>query len=289
MDDYKLVLGMEFFDKVQAILITFTNILCILDKGRVCMVTMERGTKSGAKMMSAMQLETDFKELKQNTSDISNDVETSRDTKHVLEEFRGAISRVLPERHALESCSKGRRRARRRHRVTKDEQGSTMVEAKGESSMPVKARHVGDPTVLKEMHDEDVASLVITRKHADCSRAKKAGHTGNLNVPSMTAVFQQYGKRKMSTHFIRTVTNVGEAKSVYSVSLRPPRGMNMTVEPMKLVFRRVGQKLNFLVRVKVVAMKLSPGSSVTKSGSIEWSDGKHFVRSPVVVTMQEPL
>ena len=159
MDDYKLVLGMEFFDKVQAILITFTNTLCILDKGQVCMVTMERGTKSGAKMMSAMQLETGFKELKQNTSDISNDVETSRDPKHVLEEFRGVISRVLPERHALESCSKGRICARRRHRVTKPEQGSTMVEAKGESSTPIKARHVRDPTVLKERHDEDVASL----------------------------------------------------------------------------------------------------------------------------------
>nr|GEW30247.1 Gag-Asp_proteas domain-containing protein [Tanacetum cinerariifolium] len=63
MDDYKLVLGMEFFDKVQAIPITFTNTLCILDGGRVCMVEMERGTKSGAKMMSAMQLESDFKEL----------------------------------------------------------------------------------------------------------------------------------------------------------------------------------------------------------------------------------
>nr|XP_043614552.1 subtilisin-like protease SBT1.5 [Erigeron canadensis] len=192
---------------------------------------------------------------------------------------------------------------------TLDNRGETMIdESTGNSStvMDFGAGHVHpqkamDPGLVYDISSYDYVDFlcnsnytakniqVITRKHADCSRAKKAGHTGNLNVPSMTAVFQQYGKRKMSTHFIRTVTNVGEAKSVYSVSIRPPRGMNVTVEPMKLAFRRVGQKLNFLVRVKVVAVKLSPGSSITKSGSIVWSDGKHFVRSPVVVTMQEPL
>lgn len=130
---------------------------------------------------------------------------------------------------------------------------------------------------------------VITRKAADCSGAKKAGHAGNLNYPSLSAVFQQYGKQKMSTHFIRTVTNVGDPNSAYSVTVRPPGGMSVTVEPEKLVFRRVGQKLSFLVRVQARAVKLSPGSSSTKSGSVTWSDGKHTVTSPLVVTMQQPL
>ncbi|KAM0031905.1 putative cucumisin [Helianthus debilis subsp. tardiflorus] len=192
---------------------------------------------------------------------------------------------------------------------TVDNRGETMIdESSGNSStvMDFGAGHVHpqkamDPGLVYDISSYDYIDFlcnsnyttkniqVITRKHADCSRAKKAGHSGNLNVPSMMAVFQQYGKQKMSTHFIRSVTNVGVADSVYSVSIRPPRGMNVTVEPMKLVFRRVGQKLNFLVRVKVAAVKLSPGSSMTKSGSIEWSDGKHVVTSPVVVTMQEPL
>ncbi|KAJ0755699.1 putative cucumisin [Helianthus annuus] len=192
---------------------------------------------------------------------------------------------------------------------TVDNRGETMIdESTGNSStvMDFGAGHVHpqkamDPGLVYDISSYDYIDFlcnsnyttkniqVITRKHADCSRAKKAGHSGNLNVPSMTAVFQQYGKQKMSTHFIRSVTNVGVADSVYSVSIRPPRGMNVTVEPMKLAFRRVGQKLNFLVRVKVATVKLSPGSSMTKSGSIEWSDGKHVVTSPVVVTMQEPL
>uniref|UniRef100_A0A6N2KJ11 Subtilisin-like protease fibronectin type-III domain-containing protein n=1 Tax=Salix viminalis TaxID=40686 RepID=A0A6N2KJ11_SALVM len=130
---------------------------------------------------------------------------------------------------------------------------------------------------------------VITRRNADCSGAKRAGHAGNLNYPSLTVVFQQYGKNHMSTHFIRTVTNVGDANSVYRVTIRPPGGTVVTVQPEKLVFRRVGQKLNFLVRVETTAVKLAPGASSMKSGSIIWADGKHTVASPVVVTMQQPL
>ncbi|OWM68395.1 subtilisin-like protease SBT1.5 [Punica granatum] len=131
---------------------------------------------------------------------------------------------------------------------------------------------------------------VVTRKKADCSGAKRAGHTGNLNYPSLSVTFQQYGiKHKLSSHFIRTVTNVGEANSVYKVSVRPPSGVKVMVEPEKLVFRRVGQRLNFLVRVQSHEVKLSPGSSSMRTGSIIWSDGKHTVTSPLVVTMQQPL
>lgn len=130
---------------------------------------------------------------------------------------------------------------------------------------------------------------VVTRKNADCSGAKRAGHAGNLNYPSLSAVFQQYGKHKMSTHFIRTVTNVGDPNSVYQVTIRPPSGMVVTVQPEKLAFRRVGQKLSFLVRVQAREIKLSPGSSTMKDGSIVWSDGKHTVTSPLLVTLQQPL
>ncbi|GKF97256.1 hypothetical protein Tco_0293077, partial [Tanacetum coccineum] len=79
--------------------------------------------------------------------------------KGVLEDFKGAISSVLPERHAQESLCKVRRHMRRRHRVTKHEQGSTMEEAKGESTIYMKACYGRDLVMLKRIHDEDVASL----------------------------------------------------------------------------------------------------------------------------------
>ncbi|XP_052180651.1 subtilisin-like protease SBT1.5 [Diospyros lotus] len=192
---------------------------------------------------------------------------------------------------------------------TVDNKGTTMVdEYTGNAStvMDYGAGHVHpqkaiNPGLIYDLTSYDYVDFlcnsnyttkniqVITRKKADCSGAKRAGHVGNLNYPSLTAVFQQYGRHKMSTHFIRTVTNVGDPVSVYRVTIRPPSGTLVTVQPEKLVFRRVGQRLNFLVRVEAMKIKLSPGSSNTKSGSIVWSDGKHTVTSPLVVTMQEPL
>ncbi|KAK7397503.1 hypothetical protein VNO78_18678 [Psophocarpus tetragonolobus] len=131
---------------------------------------------------------------------------------------------------------------------------------------------------------------VITRKGADCSGAKRAGHAANLNYPSLSAVFQQQQQHHhMSTHFIRTVTNVGHPNSVYNVTIAPPPGTLVTVQPATLPFRRLGQKLNFLVRVQTTALKLSPGSSTFKTGSIVWSDGNHTVTTPLLVTMHQPL
>jgi subtilisin family serine protease len=192
---------------------------------------------------------------------------------------------------------------------TVDNRGETMLdESSGNTStvMDFGAGHVHpqkamDPGLVYDISSSDYVDFlcnsnytiknvqVVTRKVANCNGAKRAGHSGNLNYPSLSAVFQQYGKRKMSTHFIRTVTNVGDPKSVYQVTVRPPGGMSVTVQPDKLAFRRVGQKLSFLVRVQAREVKLSPGSSSMQSGSIMWSDGKHTVTSPLVVTMQQPL
>ncbi|XP_074578162.1 subtilisin-like protease SBT1.5 [Curcuma longa] len=131
----------------------------------------------------------------------------------------------------------------------------------------------------------------ITRKAADCRGARKAGHAGNLNYPSFSAVFAEDGaKRRMATHFIRTVTNVGNGAATYRATLRQPEGSTVTVEPMELSFRRSGQKLSFLVRVKAGTWeKMAPGSSRVRSGSLTWSDGRHSVRSPIAVTVQAPL
>ncbi|KAI4331335.1 hypothetical protein MLD38_029529 [Melastoma candidum] len=192
---------------------------------------------------------------------------------------------------------------------TVDNRGETMLdESSGNTStvMDYGAGHVHpekamDPGLIYDLTSYDYVDFlcnsnytanniqVVTRKTADCSRAKRAGHAGNLNYPSMVAVFQQYGRPKMSTHFIRTATNVGDANSVYQVTVRPPMGVKVTVRPERLAFRRTGQKLNFLVRVETRAKKLAPGGSSTRSGLITWSDGKRTVTSPLVVTLQQPL
>ncbi|XP_021847488.2 subtilisin-like protease SBT1.5 [Spinacia oleracea] len=192
---------------------------------------------------------------------------------------------------------------------TLDNQGGIMKdESTGNEStvMDIGAGHVHpqkamDPGLIYDLTTYDYIDFLcnsnyttsnielIAPKKANCRGAKRAGHVGNLNYPSLSYVFVQYGKHKMSSHSIRIATNVGDPDSVYRVKIIPPTGTNVTVEPEQLSFRRVGQKLNFLVRVQVEAMKLSAGSSSTISGAIIWSDGKHSVTSPIVVTMQEPL
>ncbi|KAH9753791.1 Endonuclease [Citrus sinensis] len=54
MDDFKMVLGMEFFDQVHAFPLPATNSLSILDGSKACMVLTKRG-KSEEKTLSAVQ------------------------------------------------------------------------------------------------------------------------------------------------------------------------------------------------------------------------------------------
>ncbi|KAL6142524.1 hypothetical protein ACLB2K_060804 [Fragaria x ananassa] len=57
MDDYGMVIGLEFMDKVQAFPIPFHNIFCIVAEGELpCMVPMERQARERTKTLSAMQL-----------------------------------------------------------------------------------------------------------------------------------------------------------------------------------------------------------------------------------------
>ncbi|KAM3334750.1 hypothetical protein ACQJBY_029275 [Aegilops geniculata] len=131
----------------------------------------------------------------------------------------------------------------------------------------------------------------ITRRQADCRGARRAGHAGNLNYPSLSATFVADGARaRMRTHFIRTVTNVGGGRSAYRATVRAPEGCNVTVRPDRLAFRRDGQKLSFTVHVEAAARaRMEPGSSLVRSGALTWSDGRHAVVSPIVVTLQAPV
>lgn len=134
----------------------------------------------------------------------------------------------------------------------------------------------------------------VTRRPADCRGARRAGHAGNLNYPSLSATFVAAGAAAAAaasrTHFIRTVTNVGGGSAVYRASVTAPEGCNVTVQPRRLAFRRDGQRLSFAVRVEAaLGGRMEPGSSLVRSGALTWSDGRHVVRSPIVVTVQAPL
>lgn len=59
MDDFKMVLGMKFFNQVHAFPQPATNFLSIIDEGKSCMVLVKYA-KSTKKVLSAMQFNKAF-------------------------------------------------------------------------------------------------------------------------------------------------------------------------------------------------------------------------------------
>ncbi|XP_059663382.1 uncharacterized protein LOC132309045 [Cornus florida] len=97
MDDFKLVLGFEFLDKVRAFPIPFANTMCIMEGNTACMVPVERGAKLEAQALSAMQFKKGFK--KGETSYLATLLETPEDelVPSPQEEVRKEIRAVLDE------------------------------------------------------------------------------------------------------------------------------------------------------------------------------------------------
>ncbi|XP_077248377.1 subtilisin-like protease SBT3.9 [Tasmannia lanceolata] len=96
----------------------------------------------------------------------------------------------------------------------------------------------------------------------------------NLNLPSISVP----NLNKTMT-ILRTVTNVGPINSVYKALVQSPHGIKVTVKPEILSFNSSITKIQF-------GMTFSSTRNVQGDysfGSLTWTDGEHFVRSPIVV------
>ncbi|XP_057454912.1 subtilisin-like protease SBT3 [Lotus japonicus] len=119
----------------------------------------------------------------------------------------------------------------------------------------------------------------ITRSsHNDCSNPSL-----DLNYPSFIAFFgANDSSSRTSREFKRTVTNVGEeGLAIYVASVTPIEGYRVSVIPKKLVFKEKNQKLNY--KLKIEGPRKTRDKKVS-FGYLTWTDVKHVVRSPIVVT-----
>lgn len=107
------------------------------------------------------------------------------------------------------------------------------------------------------------------------TRCPKAATTKpmDLNYASI-AVSRLSGKQRV----MRTVTNVGEARSEYAAFVEAPAGVYVKVVPEKLQFTSYGQKLSFWLEFTV----LKPTNDYV-FGALIWSNGKQRVRSPLAL------
>ncbi|KAH1110883.1 hypothetical protein GYH30_009608 [Glycine max] len=81
----------------------------------------------------------------------------------------------------------------------------------------------------------------------------------------------------------KTITNVGPPDSKYHVMVSPFKGASMKVEPKTLNFIEKHQKLSCKITFKPKIQQTSP-----EFGSMEWKDGLHTMRSPIVITWMPP-
>ncbi|XAR55023.1 Cucumisin [Bertholletia excelsa] len=130
--------------------------------------------------------------------------------------------------------------------------------------------------LCKQGYDTSTLRLV-TGNNSTCN-STVPGRGWDLNYPSFS-LYVEDGE-EINGVFTRTVTNVGNASSTYTVTtFFAAYGIDVTVDPSTLSFSTVGEKKSFTVKVTGPAISEQP----IMSGTITWEDGSHVVRSPIVV------
>ncbi|KAK3025522.1 hypothetical protein RJ639_042057 [Escallonia herrerae] len=96
----------------------------------------------------------------------------------------------------------------------------------------------------------------------------------NFNYPSITVP-----KLNGTVTVSRTVKNVG-SPGTYKVRILKPAGISIFVKPESLKFEKIGEEQTFKLTLKA---KKANAARDYVFGGLTWSDGKHYVRSPIVV------
>ncbi|XP_062079079.1 subtilisin-like protease SBT5.4 isoform X1 [Humulus lupulus] len=111
-------------------------------------------------------------------------------------------------------------------------------------------------------------------------KCSKSFTLANFNYPSIavTNLSSQY-----SVTITRRVKNVGPP-STYKAYVRAPAGVSIYVKPRSLQFSNVGEEKKFeiILKPKVVGNNNNKPKDYV-FGQLKWSDGKRYVRSPIVV------
>ncbi|KAG0519994.1 hypothetical protein BDA96_08G034800 [Sorghum bicolor] len=113
---------------------------------------------------------------------------------------------------------------------------------------------------------------IVTHQKDACRNGRKITEA-ELNYPSI-AVNAKLGKLVVN----RTVTNVGEASSTYTVDIDMPKGVTASISPNKLEFTKAKEVKTFVVSLSWDANKIKHAE-----GSFTWVFGKQVVRSPIVI------
>ncbi|KAK4794943.1 hypothetical protein SAY86_012937 [Trapa natans] len=121
--------------------------------------------------------------------------------------------------------------------------------------------------------------FTVSHRNVSCREVLRRSRGFSLNYPSISATFRGRATKKIIR---RKVTNVGEAKSVYTVKVAEPEGVRVRVRPRQLAFERIGQTLSYKVWLISRRVGLRPSE-----GHLRWINAKYQVRSPISVNWNQ--
>ncbi|KAL3499867.1 hypothetical protein ACH5RR_038960 [Cinchona calisaya] len=120
--------------------------------------------------------------------------------------------------------------------------------------------------------DKDITTIV--QRPITCSTISSISES-QLNYPSFAI---QLGSSNQT--YTRIVTNVGEARSTYTVDIEIIRGVDVYVQPSMLNFTKINQQITYQI-----SFSRSSNSMINTyvQGSLTWISDKHTIRSPISI------
>jgi len=119
---------------------------------------------------------------------------------------------------------------------------------------------------------------VIRKSFGQSYHCPHSVSVANLNYPTITIP-----DFSGNTTVARRVKNVGHPNT-YSATIKAPAGVSITVKPKTLKFTKKGQELKYKLFFAAKTRRLPKDYSF---GYLVWSDGRHSVRSPIVVKTKD--
>ncbi|KAL5577743.1 hypothetical protein UlMin_019442 [Ulmus minor] len=141
-----------------------------------------------------------------------------------------------------------------------------------------------DPGLVYDLTTEDYLNFLCARGYNETllqlfsenpHKCLTSFSIANFNYPSISIP----NLSARPTTITRKLKNVG-TPGTYMASVEAPAGVEVSVWPSSLQFLGIGEEKTFEIVLKA---KVAGKSKDYEFGQLTWSDGKHYVRSPIVV------
>ncbi|KAL3645612.1 hypothetical protein CASFOL_010792 [Castilleja foliolosa] len=167
-----------------------------------------------------------------------------------------------------------------------EDQNQMPANVLGTGSGHINILRATDPGMVYDIQTEDYLPYLCGLGYTDAQVGIIGGRTVNcldigsvseteLNYPSFSAILGN-----VSQTYNRTVTNVGEANSVYTAGIVGLSGVDVRVEPTTLQFSGINQNLTYQV---TFGRSVNASSNTVVQGFLTWTSARYSVRSPVLV------